>query len=182
MSKKRKNYTVIYNDYDGYTYDDAKQNLKEMHLEDYPDDKDWEPTDEEIQSEINISDEVIWDDTKYELEKLFNNGDTYILCGYAGLWNGNARGGFIFDNFNEFSRVFNNVDYVKIYDQGGKFYIDGYHHDGTNHWHVKRLTEKGLKYYDRHCEDNIINLHQRLFDTRSGYSVNLKYAKNILGV
>jgi len=29
MSRKRKNYT-------GYTYDEAKQNLKEMHLEDYP--------------------------------------------------------------------------------------------------------------------------------------------------
>jgi hypothetical protein len=101
------------------------------------------------------------------------------LTGTAGLWDGRAKGGAVIRNFNDLSRAWANVDYVKIFDNKGMFSIQGIHHDGTNCWDVKKLTKRGVAYLDRHEYDDPQTLHEKLWE--KGYSVNLHYAKKVFG-
>ena len=179
--ENKKTERVIFDNYgdNGYSFDDAKQYCIERHLDDYPDEKDWEPSDEEVWQEIYDCNEISWEDESYELKKFFNDDETYILTGFAGCWDGRHAGGYVFKGFNQLSRAWQNVDSFKIYDDNGKFCINGYHHDGTNCWEVKKLTKKGLDYYNRHEYDNPQTLHEKLWE--KGYSVNLHYAKKVYG-
>lgn len=179
MGKKTEQ--VIFSNYcdDSFSFNDAKEYCIERHLEDFPEETDWKPTDSEVWEEIYEQTEICWEDTQYELKKFFNDGSTYILTGSAGLWNGRSRGGIIVKNYNTLTRAWANVDSVKIFDEGGVFHIYGYHHDGTNCWEVKKLTKRGVEYLNRHEYDDPQTLHEKLWG--KGYSVNLHYAKKVFG-
>jgi len=180
MSKTQKNTeVVIFDNYDGYDWDDAKQYCIDRHLEDYPEDKDWEPSNEEISQEIYDCNEIAWEEEASNLKKFFNDGSIFILVGSAGLWDGRHRGGFVVKNYNDLSKAWGNVDAMKIFDDKGVFNIHGYHHDGTNCWEVKKLTKRGVAYFDRHEYDDPQTLHEKLWS--KGYSVNLHYAKKVYG-
>ena len=177
----KKNEIVIFSDYcdDGCPFDDAKAYCIDRHLDFEPDDTEWEPTDEEVWDEIYEQTRLNWEDTESSLKDFFNDGSTYLLTGYAGLWNGNAAGGTIVKDFNDLSKAWANVDSVKIFDEKGVFNIHGYHHDGTNCWKVKKLTKRGEAYLDRHEYDDPRTLHEKLWE--KGYSVNLHFAKKVYG-
>jgi len=180
MSKKE---VIIFSDYcdEAYPFEEAKECCKERHLEEYPEDKDWEPSDDEVWNEIYSVTQISWEDIQYDLKEFFNDGSVYILTGTAGLWDGRKKGGAIIRSYKDLSRAWAGMDNVKFTDERGVFNIYGYHHDGTNHWQVRKLTERGLKYLKRHPEwdEDPEELHTKLWG--KGYSVNLNYVKKVWG-
>lgn len=117
-------------------------------------------------------------------KKMFNNGDTYVLRGTCGLWYGTSEAGAIIEQYSDLSKSFGNYDYIKIYDemQGGHriFTYVGYHHDGTNRFQVRKLTDKGLRYLEKY-ENNMSSreLHEKLWG--KGYSVNIDFTNRVYG-
>ena len=162
---------ILYDNYDGYSYEDAKRDCIERHIEDYPNDIDYIPTDTEIGDEINFVDQITWENTEQELRRIFDSGDTFIMQGSCGTWSGRLVAGGVINNFNELCRAWNNCDYLKIYvDRYGRFNIESSHHDGTNYFIVKQLNDKGLNYYDKHGSN--IYSDRQLFTSK--YSKNIK--------
>lgn len=171
---------IIYSNYfsqDDYEY--AEESVKERHLEEFPDDKEYEPTESEIWDEYYFLQDMTWDDEECNLKKFFNNG-TFILQGSIGCWNGRYGGGFVFDSFNELCRVWNDCDYVKLYDENGHFFIKCSHHDGTNLFEVRELNDKGYEYYsNRYYCDDTRRVHNRLMTSK--YSRLPHYAHKVYG-
>ena len=134
---------TIYNNYNLEEYrEEAEANLKEFHI--------INPTMDDIEREICFMDATNWECEKERLEQFFNDGSEYILQGYVGTWRGAAQAGFIFNDFMDaYCRATKDCDYVHIYDENGHFYIKCSHHDGTNLYEIKRITERGLAYFDR---------------------------------
>jgi len=136
--------------YDNYNVDEYMEEAKQYLI----DNDNENPSEEEIWSECYIIDELNWNDAKWELEKFFDNGSKWILQGFTGRWYGAARGGFLFDNFMDaYNKATKDCDYVHIYDENGHFYIQCSHHDGTNLYEIKEVTEDGIGYLER-WEDN----------------------------
>ena len=141
---------TIYNNYYGWiSEDEIKQELIDCERVENED----EITDEMIWDEIHFLEGQYWDDVKYELEKFFDKGIAWLLTGSIGTWNGRFNGGFIFNTFDEFTRCFTNCDYIKITDNKGHFEIECSHHDGTNFYKVKRVSDFGYEYYNNNCYD-----------------------------
>lgn len=65
--------------------------------------------------------------------------------GILGLWNGKREVGKVFNNVTDAVRACLE-DYNHIYeDQFGNLHIEAHHHDGTNHFIIKKVTDKGLR-------------------------------------
>ena len=141
MKAKTAKTRVIYNNYDLWENEEAaREYLAENGIEN--------PTDDQIWDELYYEDEMEWDAAKEELENFFD-GKTWILVGEAGRWNGSYSVGTIFDDFMKmFYEAARDCDYIKIYDENGHFYLNCSHHDGSNFYEIKQITERGLAYYD----------------------------------
>lgn len=138
------------------------------------------PTDEEVWDEIYELDKMDWEDFTYMFEDFFNNG-TFVLQGTIGCWYGTCYGGYVFDTFSGLCRCFDSYDYVEIYDMNGHLYVDCSHHDGSNHYEVRILTERGREYANRHEYDmEERELHTRLMQ-KSYYSVLPHVAHKVWG-
>ena len=138
---------ILYSNYDLTEYEsDAREWLIQMHLEDYPNEKDWEPSTDELWDEINFMASSNWEVFESEIEN-FLDGNTFILQGTIGTWHGQCRGGFIFDSFRNMSQAWDGCDYFEIYDENGHLYIRCSHHDGSNYYEIRMLNEKGYEYY-----------------------------------
>lgn len=141
----RKNY--IYSNY----YDsDREKYTREYLFEEYATEEGWETIDDipdnRVWEEMNFNDEIEWDDARAEMRNFFE-GKTLLVTGYAGTWRGNLAGGAII-GYDELWKCWEHCDYVEIYDEGGHFYINSTHHDGTNSWEIRILTEQGINAYD----------------------------------
>ena len=146
--------TTIYNNYDLteiYPDEDIIESLME--------------NDNSLSKE-NISDNDIWEerylldslDWEEENERLIDFFDTesesWILVGSLGRWNGTFDGGFIFSSFKEmWHKATKDCDYFNIYDKDGHLHIECSHHDGTNHYEIKKLNSKGQNLYDKWSSD-----------------------------
>ena len=104
----------------------------------------------------------------------------YIVSATLGLWNGNFKGGKIITGlWNVITQCFE--DYNKIYEERGRLKINATHHDGTNYFQIKELTEKGVEFAERHKWDlSDRALHEKLFND-SHYSKNVQMFKKIYG-
>lgn len=131
--------------YDNYDLWDTYEAVARETLAEYDDN----PSDDEIWNVIYDEDSINWDCVKEELEKFFNDGSTWILRGTAEQWNGSFEAGTVFNDFMKMlSTATSDCDYVRIYDENGHFYIECSHHDGTNHYEVKKVTAQGIKYLE----------------------------------
>lgn len=160
---------ILFDNYDGY-YDLAKESLTE--------DDEREITDEVIWEYANLLSETEWEDFKINFES-FMNGDTFILQGAIGRWDGIHRGGFTFNSFNELSKAWEDCAYIKVYDENGHLYIDCSHHDGTNHYEIKQLNDKGEDYLNNHYYDDEREVHDKLM--KAPYSVLPRFAEKVWG-
>ena len=134
---------TIYNNYD--LWEDYEEFAREI-LEEY----DEEPSENAIWNVINDQDSANWQDEEERLKEFFDDGSTWILQGYSGRWNGTHKGGYIFTDFMDmFRKATTDCDYVHLYDENGHFYLKCSHHDGTNLYEIKKVTEKGINYIDR---------------------------------
>lgn len=178
---------VLFSNY----YDSDRENyirewLMESRGEDNPD---WETLDdipdEEVWEEMDFNSEIDWEDTQRELRNFFE-GKTIIVVGKVGRWNGTFDAGKVI-SYNELYKCWNNCDYVEIYDEDGHMHISSSHHDGTNHFEVKVLTEKGVEVFDnweydcgklKHLSEQ--EIHEKLFGN-SRYSHIPHFAREVYG-
>lgn len=137
----------------------------------------------DIWDEINNINEISWELAEIELKNLFED-KKLLVCGNVGRWNGNFAAGKVIE-YDELYKCWRDCDYMEIYDENGHFYIKSSHHDGTNLFEVKILTDKGADYFykweynwnDRRTEQEI---HQTLWNN-SHYTHIPHFARNVYG-
>ena len=141
---------TLYSNYYGWiSEDEIRQYLWDCEYIDHLD----EATDDMIYNEMYELERMYWDDISYELKHFFDKGNAWLLTGSIGRWDGNYRGGYIFNTFEEFCKCFRDCDYVEITDNKGHFEVRCSHHDGTNFYEVKRVSDFGCEWYDNHSWD-----------------------------
>ena len=141
---------TLYSNYYGWiSEDEIKHYLWECEYVDHID----EVTDDMIYEEMYHLEEMYWDDFSYELKHFFDKGNAWLLTGTLGLWDGKCKGGFIFKTFDEFCKCLNDCCYIEITDNKGHLEIKCSHHDGTNHFEIKRISDFGWEWYNNHCYD-----------------------------
>lgn len=152
-------------------FEEYKQYLKDSEEEGY------EPTDQEVWDYISDCSQSEWDEISHDLDNFFKQGHAYICKGQVGRWTGRHDGGFLFHSFDELRKAWRDCDILRLSeDKRGRFFIDCAHHDGSNHYEVRRLTERGERYNELHQYDmSDIELHEKLFE--HPYSQNLNYLK-----
>ena len=169
----KKNITkVIYTDnpYD-FNEEEIRQDLIDLEENEDPSIEDcWKAWD--WQNELN------WDDVSYEAKQ---DKGSYIIMGTLGLWNGKVGGsclikGTLLDAIQKCLE-----DYNRIYMHGRKLHVEAVHHDGTNIFIIKKLTEKGEEYLENHDYDmNDAKMNQILFKN-SHYSHHIDYFSKLYG-
>lgn len=106
-------------------------------------------TEEEYFEAMNRVEEEMWEIAKEELDKFFAGVKHIAFFGEIGRWNGVYRGGKIDKDFWKlFESATKDCRYIKIYDVNGHLHLTCSHHDGTCHFEIKEVTEKGWEYYD----------------------------------
>lgn len=131
-------------------------------------------TEEMLWNERYFYDEIAWEEQKAQLKEFFSKGK-WIAFGTVGRWNGLYNAGTIFDDFEKFFyRATEDCNYWKFYDENGHLYLTCSHHDGTCHYEIKELTDKGIQYLenwednwndkrtDKYVHTQIINKYSRL--------------------
>lgn len=97
---------------------------------------------------IYEQDYITWQETKKQLVRFFDN-NTWVLQGRVGRWNGVFKCSFIFQNFMDmFHKASKDCSNISIYDKRGHFFLECCHHDGSNSYEVKKITNKGITYYE----------------------------------
>lgn len=162
----------LWDDYKDY----AVKTLKENGIEN--------PTEDQIWNEIVFQNDQDWEDKKNELERFFD-GKTSIIMGENERWDGKRKAGTIFTEFMEmYHQAMRNCYYVHIYDINGHLYFECSHHDGTNLYEIKILTDKGIQYLenweygsssDKRNEEYV---HEHIFKR---YSKIPHFAHNVYG-
>jgi len=167
--------TTIYSNYDLFTDEmraAAIESIIENSIEDITEEN---ITEQEITDEIYFMDEINWEDAKRELEDFFSDNKTYIIYGNVGRWNGNFKAGHIFTDFEDaFYKAIKDCDYWEFTDDNGHLLLKCSHHDGTNYFEIREVTERGAEYFDRwnynwsdkrteeYVHNQIINKYSRL--------------------
>ena len=176
MAKER----ILYDNYDLWeTYPDDE--LRQIALEDGYAEEDI--TDAVINDIRWDSDAVDWETTKRELTDYFEN-DTVIFFGTLGLWNGRVAGGKTGKFEDLLNSAIQDCDYIKIYEQNGRLFLECSHHDGTNNFEIRVLTDKGIQYLEN-WEYGSWNDKRTLQDVHTQivkrYSTRPQYCKNAWG-
>lgn len=153
--------------YDNTNLYDRRDEIRTELFEEYAEEQDWimktDVPDSMIEGEINYRDEMEWSDFKYCLERLFKDGYC-LLTGYCGRWNGRCDGGKSLCSTSEFLSCISHLDGITITDKNGHLMIDGYHHDGHDHYELKKLTQKGYEYANNNYFANERHLHNTIFN------------------
>ena len=146
-------------------YDDFEA-IREQVFEEQADVQDWLlPTDVPdymVDMEIQFRDEMNWQDCKSCLRRMFKHG-YYLLKGTCGRWDGDYEGGKFIDTMDELLSCISHLDGFSIVDKDGHLMIDGYHHDGRDHYELKKLTKKGFEYANNHYFANNRTLHEKIW-------------------
>lgn len=173
--------TIFNNYYDPDRFDEERDFVFDM----YAEENGWEDVDDvpddEVWDAIAFSNDCEWDNAKYDIEKFIRENGPLLVVGSLGLWDGRYDGGKICRDFRELAGAWEHCDYIKIYDQNGHMYIECSHHDGTNYWECKLLTEKGENYAEDHSWDMYDrDLHKRLWND-SHYTRLPHFAHKVYG-
>lgn len=107
-------------------------------------------TDEIMWEERYSQDEFDWEYAEFELKNFFlNNGNKWMLFGEVGRWDGVYKAGTLFETFNDFFyEATKDCNYINFYDENGHLYLTCTHHDGTCHYEIKEVTDKGIEYLE----------------------------------
>lgn len=118
-----------------------------------------------------------WELAKECLKEFFlDYTGKWIMSGNLGLWCGKYHAGIVFDTFDDFFyKAIKDCAYWKFWDENGHLYFQCSHHDGTNWFEIKQMTECGEKYLDnweygswdderteRDIHDRIMKVYSRL--------------------
>ena len=180
MKNKIAKERVIFDNYEtwkNYTDEEIIESLVENGIDEdeITDPMIWEERDFYIQND--------WENAKEQLAEFFLNGNKWMIFGEIARWNGTYKAGMVFDTFEDFFyRAASDCDYWKFYDENGHLYLTCSHHDGTCHYEIKELTDKGQQYLDnweygndKRTEEYV---HTQIFNK---YSRLPRFAENVLG-
>lgn len=134
------NKRIIYSNYDLWCQfsEQAKMNLART--------GNTNPTQEEILAEVYHIDADNWGDIQNNLEHFFSEG-VWIAQGTIGRWDGKYAAGFTFNNLSELlTYACKDCSQWKIYEWKGNMFLESAHHDGTNYFKIKKVTDKGINY------------------------------------
>lgn len=163
------------------TYDVDRTSIAEYLFEDKNENDDWDTPndvpDDLIDFELDNEQEYVFS----EISKFFNGDNEYILMGEVGTWKGPRKAGFVFSKSNELFKVWKDCDYIKLYDVDGHFYIKCSHHDGTNYYEVKELTQKGIDYLEGLGNPHDREIHEKIWNSNF-FSRLPHYAHKVFGV
>lgn len=135
---------TIYNNYDIF------EKYETVAREEFAEDGNTDPSDADIAERVYQLDEDEWEEAKLDLENFFGDGSTWLLTGTVELWTGKYEGGFLFKTWQEMiTKAGKDCEYFHYYDVNGHFYLCCSHHDGTNLFEIRKVTEKGMDYYER---------------------------------
>lgn len=82
---------------------------------------------------------------------------------------------------NDLLSCIDHLDFLRIYDKGGHLYIHGSHHDGSDDYELKRLTNKGYELADRNYFAHDRRLHNAIMGCNF-YSALPRYASKVYGL
>ena len=134
---------IVFSNYDMKDYYDlAKDELAEEVS--YGDRDDFDDLD--IDKRAN----TIMEDDWYNLidHCLLKSGYKYFVFGSLGRWDGNYDGWTVIDTDHDFYDLIDGCAYVELNDDDdGRIFLKCSHHDGTNYFEFKALTDKGIEIY-----------------------------------
>lgn len=116
-----------------------------------------------VDDENAFRNDLDWMDLKNRLERVFKDGH-YLITGYCGRWNGRYDGGKFINSFDDLMTCIRHLDGITVTDLNGHLYIDGYHHDGSDHYELKKLTNQGYTYANNHYFANDRKLHNTIMN------------------
>ena len=158
-------------------YDFNEDEMKEVWIEEQWDltgeKPEEEPTQDQLWETWNDLCEQSWENVQGEC-RFANETGTYLVIASLGLWNGRFDGGKIISGRLDkaIRRCFE--DYNRVYMESRNLKISATHHDGTNYFIIKKLTDRGIKFYNNHYYDyDDRTMHQKLFkDAHYSHSVD----------
>lgn len=159
---------VFFDNYETDYLEIAREDLNELYGEDY------DATESEIFDRAATLEDIDWDDAKRDVDALL--ADNVVVTGTVGRWDGNYDGGRVY-SFRDVKRgtLFENIIsdigqdciYFEIKLSGGVVHVKCTHHDGTNIFEIRNLTEAGYRAYDGwNYSCRFANLSDREFFTR----------------
>jgi hypothetical protein len=101
---------------------------------------------------------IVNDDVSFHLECIekYLKNHKLIAVGDVERWDGTFSGGKVIENYRDFSSLFDDCYYIEISDvnnYGRCIKLRCSHHDGTDVFYIKELTDKGYEYYLENCFD-----------------------------
>lgn len=100
-----------------------------------------------------------WEEpTSFEefIEEIENSDVTQrpcVVCGTVGTWQGDRSCVKRFDDMKDaIYACVNHCDEVVISQRASNILVDGYHHDGTNHFEIHVLNDKGVLADENRCD------------------------------
>lgn len=111
-----------------------------------------------------------------------NDSEYYVIVASIGRWNGIFAGGEIICGiWNAIDKCKEGEDYAKIFINGKRLTVKTANHDGSSHFEIRKLTERGATYMERHEYDmSDRELHAKLFSD-SHYSKEVTIFKEVYG-
>lgn len=93
---------------------------------------------------------------------------TYVVKSLIGLWIGNFEGGAVIKGMeNVILKCAKQYESFKFFMEGRIMRFTTCHHDGTNQFWIKELTERGEKYYETHKDEmSDREMVEKLYDDR----------------
>lgn len=151
--------------YDSYYSEEKVTDARQYLFDEYAAEEKWnspqDVPDYRIFREIELQDDIAWDEIKLDLEILFRS-DYFLLTGYCGTWHGNMEGGKFINTLPELLSVIPHLDDFRIIDRNGHLIIEGSHHDGSDRYELKRLTRKGYELANSNYFANTRELHNTI--------------------
>lgn len=142
MTKKVREIT-LFDNFSGYDFDEVKQDLMECNdLESI--------SDEQVWNCISDMEREDWDNAIDMLKDLCCDNKV-IAMGSCGTWRGNFDAVKMFDNIEKaINACVQHCDYIEIkVNSVGNIAVRAAHHDGTNIFEIRVVTEKGENYFDK---------------------------------
>ena len=173
--------TVLYDNTADYEKEDE---TREYLFDTYADEEGWECkeeiSDKQVQDEIAWQNEICWEDLKIALMTAFEK-DCYLMTGTCGRWDGTYDGGNFIRNFGDFLNGISHLDYLKVTDRNGHLIVEGYHHDGSDRYELKKLTRKGVELAESNYYAHDRGLHNTIM-TCNLYSALPRIAERVYGI
>lgn len=99
-----------------------------------------------LEYDCNIADINLYENT--------HGKKKYVIKAFLGLWDGTYEGGKIIEGMaNVIFKCSGGEELFKYFMDGRVMKFMTLHHDGTNNFWIKELTERGEKYYETHKDE-----------------------------